>query len=287
MMSWAKVIDSFENVPEIYKTSYRALLGDSVVVPYTVLAPIQDSPWSGKAKERLLCEINDTFYVLERTGAKIITTAYRYQDIDSLELGNILIYSWFSISGMTNTGIETALTVEFNEATLRHFEPFFGKMRPAPADSDLSRLKVEQAKFDHLSTENFKFMNFARASLVPGERVIHSCYQPPKRQNLMTVLGRSFYRNIFLAHLTVLTDQEVILISDNERAIGNKGNRYGGVRRYIPLRRLASVAIEEHSKDLLRFTFQLSPNSQVIRFFDSANLVQAETLKKVIDSLLA
>ncbi len=285
MMSWAKVIDSFETVPDIYKNSYQTLVGNTDALPYTVLAPAQVSPRS-TSRERLLCEINGTFYLLERQGSQIVTTGYRYPDICSLELGNILLYSWFSISGKTISGAEAALTVEFNEATLRHFEPFFSKMRPAPAAPNPSDLMMEQAKFDYLSMANFKFMNFARESLLCGEKIIQSLYQPKKRQSVVTVLGRSLYRTIFLAHLTILTDQEVILIGDVELVKGNKRSRYGGVRRYLPLSRIVSVTLEDQPNDLVRLTLQVSPDIRVDRLFAASQLQEIEHLKKALEASL-
>jgi hypothetical protein len=285
LLSWARVIDSFETVPDIYKNPYQALVGNTGALPYTVLAPAQGAFRGRKSRERLLCEISDMFYVLERAGAEVFTTGYRSRDICSFEVGNILLYSWFSISGRTNAGAEAASTVEFNEATLRHFEPFFCKMRPAPTGLDQPDPEVEEAKFDYLSTQNFKFMNFARASLAPGERVIQSLYQPRNRQSVIKVLGRNIYRTISPAHLTILTDKEVILIGDVEGIAENKRSRYGGVRRYLPLRSIVSVALQEQPNDLLSFTFNVSPNVQVERLFDAAHLREIDNLKKALETL--
>ena len=283
MTTWARVIDSFEPVPEVFKNSYQTLVERHGAAPYTVLAPAQGSPRNKKSTERLLCDLGDTFYLLERSDAQVITTGYPYQDISSLELGNILLYSWFSINGPA--GAEAALTVEFNEATLRHFEPFFNKMRPAPAALEQSALKGEQAKFNYLSSENYKLMNFARESLVCGEKVIQSVYQPPNRQSVITVLGRHFYRTHFPAHLTILTDREVILLGEAERITENKRSKYGGIQRYLPLRSLVSAVVAQQPNDLLKFTFHVLPDVQVERLFDASHLEEIENLKKAIETL--
>ena len=285
MMSWARVIESYEAVPEIYKNSYLALVENTGVLPYTVLAPALSDPRGIMSKEKLLCEINNVFYALEWVGSQVVTTGFRYQDICSLEQGNILIYSWFSISGNTNNGTDAVLTIKFNEATRRHLEPFFSKMRPAPGSPDQSDLKREQAKFDHLISENFKFMNFARGSLVSGEKVIQSIYQPQKRQNVFTVLGHGFYRIIFQAHLTVLTDKEVILIGDVEGMADKLKRKYGGVHCFIPLRSLTSVALEEQPNNLLRFTFIVSSGERVERLFDASHMQELINLKKALETL--
>lgn len=286
MMAWAKVLDCFEAIPTIYQKTYQALVGNTSVIPYTVLAPAQGNLRDRKSAERLLCEVNDTFYVLERSGAQVHTTGYRYPDISSLEVSNILLYSWFAVGGKTNTGSAATVTVEFNEACLRHFEPFFSKMRPAPSALDPLDLKLEQAKLDYLSIENFKFMNFARESLVPGERVIQSLYQPLNRQSVISVLGHSLYRTLSLAHLTILTDKEIILIGDAERITENKRSRYGGVWRYLALHSLSSVALDQQPNGLLSLTFYVSPDIQVERFYDASRLREVEKLKQAIEALI-
>jgi hypothetical protein len=284
MSSWARVIDSVELVPEMHKNAYQALLGNRNTLPYTLLAPAQVSPSGRKSDEKLLCEIGDTLYILQGSAAQVEPTGFRYADICSLELGNILLYSWFSIHGRTITGDDAALTVEFNEATLRHFEPFFRKMRASPAGIDPAGLEKEQAKFDDLSGINFKYMNFARQCLLPGESVIQFLYQPTNRQPVVTLLGRSLYRTLSLAHLTLLTDKEVILIGEAERVTESKKGKYGGVLVYLPLRSLVSVSLQEQSNGLLRLTFQTSANAQAERLFDAVHLGEVEALKKAIES---
>jgi len=285
MMSWARVIDSLEAVPEIFKTPYQALAGTDGAVPYTVLAPAQASARNRKSRERLLCEIGGTFFVLERNGQQVDTTGYRYADIRSLELGNVLLYSWFSFSGRTVDGIEAAASVEFNEATRRHFEPFFNKMRPAPAGSGSPDLKLEQDRFDTLALENFKFMNFARGSLVRGERVIQFLYQPLNRLKTASVLGRGIYLTLTLAHLTILTDKEIILIGDAEGIAEKQRSKYGGVWRYLPLRCLDSISLEDQPRDILRLTFHVSPGIRVERLFEASRRGEIENLKKAVETL--
>jgi hypothetical protein len=286
MLTWAKVIDAFEAIPTIYQKTYQALVGNTSVMPYTVLAPAQGNLRDRKSAERLLCEVGDTFYVLERAGTQVTMTGYPYAEIGSLELGNILLYSWFSIHGKTNTGSAAVATVEFNEACLRHFEPFFRKMRPAPAGSDPIEFKLEQAKLDYLTNENFKFMNFARESLVAGEKIIQSLYQPQNRQSMIRLFGHSLYRTLSLAHLTILTDQEIILIGDAERITENKRSRYGGVWHYLPLRKVASVALDEQPNNLLRLTFYVLPDIQLERLYDASHLQKVEKLKQGVEALL-
>jgi hypothetical protein len=284
MMAWARPIDSIEQVPEIYMNTYWTLAGNRSTLPYMVLVPTQGGPRRSKSSEKLLYEVNETFYTLERTGSQIVSTGFRYPDICSLEVGNILLYSWFSIHGKTTGGAAAGLQVEFNEANLRYFEPFFARMRPAPASLDEPGLRAELAKFDGLSDENYKLMNFARQSLLPGERVVQFLYQPLKRKRLLSVLGGSLYRSLTLAHLTILTDQEVILLGDAERITEKERSRYGGVRCYLPLQKIVSLDLGRPTDDLLSLTFQVSPGFPVTRLFDVSRLSEIESLKRAIES---
>ena len=251
-----------------------------------VLVPPQAGDWKRKLVERLLCEINDTFFILERDGTRIITTGYRYQEINRLELGNILLYSWFSINGRTTAGENKALTVEFNEASLRHLKPFLEKMRPTPVHSDPSELAGEQSKLEYLLIENYKYLNFAQQSLARRGKVVQSVYQPQIKQQGLQVLGRNFSRSLSLAHLTILTDREIILIGDAEGISEKKRNKYGGIQCYIPLRSLVSLSLEEESADLWRLTFHISPDEQITKLFDASRLKKIENLKKAIEALI-
>jgi hypothetical protein len=159
-------------------------------------------------------------------------------------------------------------------------------MRPTPVINDPSAMIGEQAKFEYLINENYKYMNFARYSLIQGERVILSIYQPQKNHRLVNVLGRNFIRPKSLAHLTILTDREVILIGDAEGISEKKRNKYGGVHCFIPLRSLTSVSLEEEPGGLLRFTFHVFPDEKISKFFDASHLLEIENLKKSIEAVI-
>jgi len=286
MMSWARVIDGREAVPEIYQASYQALVGAGAARPYTVLAPAQAGARGHRPAERLLCDLGEALYVLEAAGRQVSTSGFRYADICSFEVGNILLYSWFSIHGRAIDGGEAAATVEFNEATLRHFAPFFKKMRPAPSGADPIALAGERAKLDSLAAENFKLMNFGRECLVPGQPVLQVIYQPGKRQPVLNVLGRSLYRTLFLAHLAILTGREIILIGDAENVAEKERSKYGGVQRYLPLHGLVSVTLEAAPIDLLKMTFRLAGGVQVEKLFDAAHRSEVEALKQRLEELM-
>ncbi len=291
MSSWAKVIESYEAVPEPYKSAYKMTLGDSLQIgqqmPYTVFAP-SIAGFRHKTAEKLLCEVNDTITVWERIGSQVIMTEYPLETITDLEIGFILLFSWITIGGVTSTGKVSSTTIEFNTATARHFAPFLNKMRPAPGIVDAHERRAERAKFDDLAVENFKFMNFAIESLVDGEKVIQTIYQPKINKPTFKLGWRTFYRALALAHLVILTDKELIVILDDERGRENRGIRYGGKWRYIALSHIEAVSLLAHSGDLLTLSLTLSPGGRRVEIkFEASRRQEIVQLKDEIEKLIS
>lgn len=285
MGAWTKVIESYAAIPEIYKYFFKSSLGDLQTFPYVVLAPALTRV--RKATEKLVYEVNDTLYVLARTGTEIVAHAYPLKTICDIEVGTILLYSWLTIHGMTSAGLMSATTIEFNSTSLRHYATFIAKIRPQPNVADDTELQKAQAAFDYLATENFKFMNYARSSLVGGEKVIHTLWQPEIRERIFPRLRVPFYRTVSTAHLAVLTDKELILIREDERSSrGKKGVRYGGVWHYIPLRNIVSVSLEQFTADLLILSVKLSSMGHADQLFALASRPEVTHLQNAIEKAL-
>lgn len=271
MSSWARVIEAFEEIPEIYRASYRRVIGDARPLPYTVHAP----PLAGTRHrnfDKILCEAHDTIYVWEQNGRQVTMTAHPLDAITDLEVGCILLYSWFTISGLTQDGSAASTTVEFNTASGRHVAPFLNRMRPAPCPIEEGERRAEWAKFDPLAAESFKFANYARDSLVDGETVRHSIWQPQICRPALTFCGRILRRStLSLAHLTVLTDRELIFIQDDRRGSERRGIRHGGKWDYIPLEHLGEVALRSRPDDLLILTLTLVPGGRQLELLFDAS----------------
>jgi hypothetical protein len=182
-----------------------------------------------------------------------------------------LLHGWLKFSGLAD-GQLTASTLRFNVVTEQLMLPFIEQIRPAaqhPAGIDLS---TEQRKFDYLLTENYKFMNYARRSLLPGERVIQPLLQPEIRATLVTVLGRSWSRTVATAHIHILTNSEWIIIRDDEHApIGHGQVRYGGIWTYVPLDRITGVTVSTRDDKRLMLTLQFPHDDHLDSMFAPAN----------------
>jgi len=59
MLSWSRVVDSFESMPEVFKNSYLLALGELQPFPYVVFAPCM-AGLRRKVTEKLLVETSDS-----------------------------------------------------------------------------------------------------------------------------------------------------------------------------------------------------------------------------------
>lgn len=263
MSSWARVIESPEAVPEAFRSAFDAAMGHQRPFPYTVFAPAI-AGFRQRTTEKLLCAADDTIYVWERRGGQVTLAAYPIATVSDCEMGEILLFSWIAIGGVTQTGAVSATTVEFNTATSRHFSPFMALLRPALGEQDPAGQDAELAKFDYLAGESYKFRAYACASLQPGDAVHQVVWQPVIRVARARFWKFAVYRTLALAHLVILTDKELIVIQDDARSSENRGRRYGGKWRYVARPRIHAAALSERAGEGITLSLKLAPGGRLL-----------------------
>ena len=278
MMTWARVIASADEIPAAFRAALQPLVAGRPVFPYTVFAPPQHGT-RHKDTEWVLCDVDRTLYVVERARGRLTTTGYPWQTVRDIEVGNILLFAWITLSGLTTAGTAGATTVAYNYATHRHLAPFINKLRPASPGAAPADQALEQAG---LAGASYKFRSFAAESVVPGAQVQQAVWQPPIRRPSAALLGFTLYRTVTLAHLTLLTDQELILIGDDERSPDKSGTQYGGVWRYIPRRHITTAAVTEQAEGLLTLTLGLTQAGRLERVFTADRRGALERLQQAL-----
>ena len=261
MLAWVKVIKIFDELPDAYKSTVSHLLGDIQEFPYSIFAPPVSGSRSNPA-EKLILWFDETLYILEEKEQKIELIGYPNKMMGHLEVGNVLLYSWIGVSGITTAGEVAASTITYNAATHRHIQPFIEKVRFLPAKKD--KVKSKGQEFDYLAPLDFKFFNFARTSLKGKEKVITSVWQPEISYSVFPLFKQAFKRLITPAHLTILTDQEIIFIEDDHRSIEMRGKRYGGIWRYIPRNSILAIDATEKKDNLLNLSVRVKPDTSTI-----------------------
>lgn len=276
--AWTKVIESYEDIPSNYRGFFEKRLTDNQTIPYTLLAPPLVKP-AGKTTEKLICDVDNAIHILERNGGQVTTKSYPYRTVSMLEMGNVLLSSWVTISGITNTGAADVSTIDFNDSSTRHYKTFIKKLRPLPRETGANQFKVEKSKFDYLLALNFKLMSYARACLIDGETVQQIILQPVIRMPRWQMLGDRFLKMVTPPHLTVLTSHELIFIKDMGH--GNKAGqpKYGGIWQYIPLRSIKSIAwAKSMDESWLTLSITVSPDKIVTKIFAISSKPELEQL---------
>jgi hypothetical protein len=285
MAAWSRVIESREDIPTFYKSCFDKYFDSNRPFPHVVLTPALDR-FPRRTTEKLVCDTSEALYIFERNRNEIDATCYPYHEVCAVEIGVVVLESWLTIHGRTSQGEAGVARIELNTTSLHHFDTLLRKLRPSSQVVDKAQIAAEKDKFDSLATASFKFMNYGRESLVPGETVLTFLLQPEIRQTLWTVFGRAFYKTISLAHLVIITDRELILIRNVERTHESHVDRYGGVWQYIPLHRLDSVTLSNAGSERLTLSIRHQPGETIERFFDASNQPGLERFCSQLQTLI-
>ncbi len=272
-LSWAKLVESYDELPEIYRSFFDSFPNTTGEFPYMVLTPKYEG-FIRRENEKLVCRLDHTLHILEKAQNRLNLTSYALEDIHSVEVGMILLKGWITINGISGNGVLTSTTLKFNTVTDRLFAPFLKEIRlfDNATDSSGSRtpdLQAEGKKFDYLLRRNFKFMNYARATILEGETVICSALQPEISAVIVKVFGKAFSRTVATAHILILIDRELIIIEEEptEPVVGDA--RYGGIWTYIPLRKIATMSLESTGDSLLDLSVRFAQGGRLDWLFST------------------
>ncbi len=283
-LSWLKVIRSYAEVPEVYRSSFAALVGDSPF-PYTVLTPSY-AGFMNRETEKLVCCLDGKIYVWEEVTGVLSCTCYAVKDISYVEVGKALLQVWVKISGLADSSLPTATEFKFNTVTEYLFAPIVNKIRLATNYAPGIDPSMERSKFDFLSRTNLKLMNYARRSLLPDEKVGQIILQPEVRDEVLRLFGNSFFRTVCLAHLSILTDRELILIQDGTGKRWGGDIRYGGVWHYIPLDKITSVSLTGPEDGLLAMFVRLPEGDSIDSLFSVSNKQEVDGFLSQLEASL-
>ena len=277
--SWARLVRSVAELPEVYHP-FVAALPTNGAFPYAVLTPTF-AGFLRREPEKLVCTVGDILYVAEKVKSSLAITRYACADVQYLQAGAVLLNDWLEIHGRTDEGTFVVTRFKFNAVTERLFAPFIEKIRgvtdyPSGIDREAELIRLDQT--DLLS---FKFRNYARRSILPGAQFIASAAQPEIRRTVVKLAGLSYQRTVATAHLLILTNRELIMISDDpDSPRSGNGSRYGGVWGYIPLGKITGVDQSTQDSGLLKLTVQLP-------FADRIEVLFQPDRRTVLDAFVA
>ncbi len=273
--SWARAVESFDEVPELYRAALGEIFPDPALFPGAVLTPTYEG-FMRRESEKLICCPGPSLLILEKERGGLTQTCYPFAGISYLEFGAILLQAWITLRGFTGGGELATTTLKFNTVTDYLFFPILNRIRAGRPGLEGTLPREAAARFEALGERSYKFMNFGRKSILPGETLIDLVFQPEIKQELFRLSGWSFSRTLDPAHLAILTSRELILIRDDNSPGGLNGVRYGGIWTYVPLNKIDSAALAEKAPDLLALSLHLPQGDRLEVLFAGSNRDEVE-----------
>lgn len=252
--TWARVVRSRENLPEVYQSFFQSHIAMGDALPYIVLTPTYEK-FGNTISGKLICVIDQALFVLDANAEKLIEICYPINKINYVEVSSKLLEFRVTINGVTNFEIPTSSLFRCSTVTDYLFAPIIEKIRLRNCPLSESPLPSNVDTFDHWSERNFKFMNLARHSILPGEAVIAALLQPEIHSGLPSFPYRYFRRIKSPTHACIVTERELILI--REDLLQSRKDKYGSTRTFIPLDKIHSISISRRTGNPLALCIQL------------------------------
>jgi hypothetical protein len=279
MRTWARKLTSYEEVPSGFQEVFPEYTSQ---FPYTVLIPEEQlSPFHNKRGARLLCLDEDQLVSIEAVRGKAVATSYPLDMITYLEHGRVLLKSWLKISSPWRS-----TTIAFNTTSEQVFTPIIEAIRPDVRYGEPEQLRQAQhqqelSRLGYLWKRDFKYFNLGTQSILPGEKVLETVYQPDIHLTTLNMFKRPVFSKILTGHLTVLTDKELILIRESNRTKSPKKSLYGGIFTYIPLHQIKRIFFEDKTgKTDCVMNITLSDNAVLRSEFSTESAVNLEVFKE-------
>lgn len=257
MRTWAVLVESYEDIPVEFQPAFPEYKDH---FPYTLFIPEDKKTKHRQQEKKMICLYEDYFVFSEFQQDELQTLSSKFTDVVYLERGKVLLNSWLMIETTSGTA-----SLRFNTTNNYLFQPIIDKIRqgmvhPNPYDA-ASGKEIEDnsnlSKFDYLDKINFKYMNYGRTSIRDDDSVIDVIYEPEHNIQEVSFFSKTIFRRYKTNHLTILTEQELILIREYKRIRNNFDLTNGGVFIYIPRCKIEDVSFISNQEDSLS-TMQIS-----------------------------
>src|SRR5512135_1850733 len=144
-LSWARVAESYDEVPAVYRDWLDPLIRGRETFPYVVLTPTYEG-YFHRENEKLVCLLDRSLHIVERARERLVPTTYLIDDIGTIEAGSILLRAWLTVRGLAESGIVSSTTLKFNTVSDRLFAPFLTEIRSGSYPPSGTSLDAERAK---------------------------------------------------------------------------------------------------------------------------------------------
>ena len=283
-MSWATLLNGYEEVPEDYHSFYAPLKQTAQPFPYSVLTPSFEG-FLQKFRQRVICLIDQSVYIIDKNETVSEALRFNFSNIDYLCYSSVLLDSNLHISGVCQAGQHKSVELRFNTVSDTLFKPIVRMIRQA---NFCAPEVIGDFDFDDLESESFKFANFCRHCLLPGEGLNQLIWQPELRIGVLhsffpSVFDKFLHRVIFPNHALMLTNQELIIIKEDEQ--NKRSDRFGGIWEFIPLPKIKAGHLTQEENGVIQLTITLKTGLEVHSLFMSSMRQQLENLLNLLNQL--
>lgn len=263
-LSWATQIQCLQEVPPEFQWFFNLHKVTDIKFPYTVITPSFEG-FLHRYQEKMVCLHGAKVYIIDKTSRNYLS--FKFQDVSLMEFKKVLLDSRFTLCGLEHSGKSTKIDLHFNTVTEGLFWEIMRRIRKSFFQSVA---ETEKPLFDELRQESFKFASYCRNCLIPGEKIMHLIWQPELKANclpnlLPKLIKEWFERVVFPNHLLMITDQELILIREDEHE--NRNEKYGAIWQVIPLSKIRSIDQTDQENGLLKFTLHLTDGTHIDSLF--------------------
>ncbi len=282
--SWARVADSLTSIPVYYQDQVNVIAAAHGCFPYTIVTPTYEGFLSVE-REQVICAFPDKLYVLSNHSDHIDMQSVAYSKIAYMQHASVLLKSWLKLMFVEPVSSPGQVVFRYNSASECCFRPLLKLMRPNCYGQHSPDVHIETQSLQYIGQLDYKMYNYAVSSLLPGQQVRSSLYQSAVQQELIRLPRVFLNRTISPAHLAILTDDELVLVSDGEHAKWHSHRRYGGIWTIIPLSKIDNIAVVGDSKGLLIVNYELVNGETLSRKFRIDNQAEVVQFTQEITSL--
>jgi hypothetical protein len=280
-INWSVLLKQYDEVPIEYRDFYEPFVKKEKPFPYSVFTPSYDI-FSSHSTEKLVCLADEVLYIISKKDILEKPLKFPFNKIQYIQFRSVLLDSNLSITGTDDQGEPISAEVRFNTVSEYLFKKIVKIIRQ---NSFTGPVNQEPYSFDEFRAENLKFANFAQHCLIPGEKVIQLIWQPELLHSLFhnhnALISRPFFpRRVFPNHLLMLTDQELIHISEDNQY--SHSDRYGGKWEYIPLDKIKNAMLNPDQDGIITLTIELAENKRLESRYLPTNKSELSNLVKAL-----
>lgn len=283
MRRWARQLTSYEEIPPGFQKVFSKPAASQL--PYMVLLPEEQVSLFHKQNTRLLCLYEDRLEIFEAVRNNAISASYPLNAVISLEYGKILLKSWLKLHTASQS-----VTITFNTVTERLFKPVIHSVRPASIAEEshhaLNNRQYVLSKLEFLRRSNLKYFNMGIQSLMPSSKLLGFVYQPDIHLTTLNFFNKPVFTKYLTCHLSLLTENELILIQESKRTKGKKEALYGVIFTFIPHHQITRIFFENTSgKTDCLMTIACSDNTSFRTEFSTKDAINLAGFKEVCNQL--